>query len=1068
MSRSWVGRVSILRRVVVGAGVALVVALLGGPVMAAGTSAERPVATPRRAQSPPAPGVEPALRSWVGSTGDFVLTRGSHIVAADAGLAAEAGIFSSDLSQIVGRHIPVAVGRQSGSGDITLSRTSVAPGNAEGYRLRIAGTLSIEAANATGLSHGEQTVEQLFTLDARRASIPRGTAEDWPQVKQRGVMIDAGRKYYQPSSIEQLIRMAAWYKMDTVHLHLTEYNAFRLNSPKFPGLATAQSYSRSDIDRFEQMAARYHVTIIPEIDLPAHASVLTAYWPDTTWDCAPMNEERGHNFTLDVTKQATRDHVKRLLDEFIPWFKGPIFHVGTDEYPYQSTQERCPELVDYAKVHHFANTSDVMVSFIDYLNTLVRGHGKTTEAWGWWDAAGQPTISPAKNIIVEAYGNNTDFAGRSGEQHFLDEGYKVVYADGNQLYVTPGLQLLPNDQVLYSQWPGVDNPNLLGYMMSRWSDATETATDAFQNWYAERPQVVVADRSWGGPVQGTAFDLENRVDAIGPPPGVPGPSPDAVKLTGTPYGSAALDSGHSARTVFDGDTGTFFDAADANGAYAGIDLGAGHTAALTKVRLVPRSNQPARMTGGVFQGCADGPTSGCTTLATVRWNPATFDWRQLTVSDAKPYRWLRYVSSDGGYGNVAEVEFYTSPADDASIRLTAPSALKALGENPVDVTVTNLTGRTLDHPTVTITADPVDGGSPLTTRPERSTTLPALGPHRSATVRWRVDVPLDVMPGGYQIGGTVGIPDGPGTHRANTSTLASVPAPLTATVTPTSAEVTATDSATATLNLKSTAAVPLSVQWKAAPTTAFRVDPQSGAVSVPPGGTGSVRLSISGIRPKPGVSSIPITVMRGSLKLADASLRVSVPYDDLAGAFDNVGITADDNASPPNLNGGVDGDGSSYSQEALAAAGVQPGQPFQHGGVSFTWPAAQPGTPDNVVANSQTIRIGKSGRTLGFLTAGTYVAPNTFHGTGTITYTDGTNTPFTLDVPEWQRGYSAPADEAITMNHHNYAPAGKVSASTHIFFSGVALDPDKTVASVTLPEAGAGRAALHIFALAMG
>jgi Glycosyl hydrolase family 20, catalytic domain/Glycosyl hydrolase family 20, domain 2 len=1057
MSRSRVGRVSVLPRAAIGVGVALAIALTGGPARAVGTSATSP-----QPRSQTAPAVEPALRSWAGSTGDFTLTPGSRIVAADAGLSAEARIFGGDLSQIVGRRIPTVVHERPRPGDITLNRTATAPGNAEGYRLRIADTVSIEAANTTGLSHGEQTVEQLFTLDAGRAHIPRGVAQDWPQVQQRGLMIDAGRKYYQPSSVEQLIRTAAWYKLNTVHLHLTEYNAFRLNSPKFPGLAAAQSYSHSDIDHFEQVAGRYHITIIPEIDLPAHASALTAYWPNTTWDCAPMNEERGHNFTLDVTKPATLKDVKQLLDEFIPWFKGPVFHIGTDEYPYQSTQEQCPELVDYAKTHHFANTSDVMVTFINYLNTIVRSHGKTAEAWGWWDAAGQPTISPDKNIIVEAYGNNTDSAGRAGDQHFLDEGYQVVYADGDQLYVTPGLQLLPNDQALYSQWPAVDNPKLRGYMMSRWSDGTETATDAFQNWYADRPQVVVADRSWGGPVQGTALDLENRVDAIGPPPGVPGPSPDAVKLTGTPYGSAALDSGHQAQAVFDGDPGTFFDAADANGAYAGIDLG--HATTVTKIRLLPRSNQPARMTGGTFQGCTDGPASGCVTLATIPWNPATFDWRQLTVSDTTPYRWLRYVSPNGGHGNVAEVEFYTSPAQDASIELNAPAGLRALGANTVNATVTNLTARTIEHATAAITVNPVDGGSPLTVRPEGSATLPAIAPHQSATMRWHVDVPLDAIPGAYRVNGTVETPNGAGTDRANTSMLASIGAALTATVTPTPVDVTATGSATATLELKSTAALPLTIHWKAAPTH-FQITPRSGVVRIPAAGNGSVRLSISGVPSTPGVTSIPIAVSSGPLKLASPNLQISVPYNDLAGAFNNVGITSDDNVDAPNLNGGIDGDGSSYSQQALAAAGAQPGLPFSHGGVTFTWPAAPSGAPDNVIATGQTILVGKSGHTLGLLTAATYVAPGTFSGTGTVTYTDGTSAPFNLAIPEWQRAYSAPADEAITMNYHNYAPAGQVNTSTHLFFTGVALDPGKTVASVTLPQGGAGRAALHVFAL---
>ena len=96
------------------------------------------------------------------------------------------------------------------------------------------------------------------------------------------------------------------------------------------------------------------------------------------------------------------------------------------------------------------------------------------------------------------------------------------------------------------------------------------------------------------------------------------------------------------------------------------------------------------------------------------------------------------------------------------------------------------------------------------------------------------------------------------------------------------------------------------------------------------------------------------------------------------------------------------------------------------------------------------------------------VTSATFSGTGTINYTDGTTQPFDVSVPEWQRGYTTPADEAITMSYHNYAPVGQVQASTHVFFVSANLDAAKTVGSITLPPAPGGRAGLHVFSLAVG
>ena len=1016
-------------------------------------------------QSNAAPAVVPAVRSWHGGSGHFTLTARSRIVATGSQAAVEARTFAGDLSVIAGHPIPVVYDRKSRSGDVALTLAPDAAADPESYRLDVGETVTLTAPTATGLSRGAQTVEQMLQLDPRHAELPRGSAQDSPEVAQRGVMIDVARKYYQPAYIEQLIRTAAWYKLNTVHLHLSEYNAFRLNSPKFPGLAPTQSYDRDDIRAFEAVAARYHVEIIPEIDLPAHSTAIADYWPQTKWDCTSM----GSGYTLDYTKQATRDVVKQLLEEFVPWFDGRQFHIGTDETPAQPAEDNCPELATYATAHGYGSTSDPLVEFIDYLNGIVRSHGKQTVMWGAWDVNQTPTIDPDKNIVVEAW--------NSSPQQYLDKGYQVISSPSDLLYATPGAPpgstYVPNVQYLYSQWQPSTDPRLVGYFMSRWSDDAFTAPDAYLDWFAYRGQQVLADRAWGGPRQGSWLDFETRADLIGPPPGVPGPTPDAVKLGGTPYGSASLDPQHPASNVFDGDAATFFDAADANGAYAGTDLGAGKAATVTKIRFLPRSTQPARMIGGQFQGCTDGPTSGCTVLASVPWNPAAYDWRQLTVSDDPGrYRWLRYVAPDGGYGNVAEVEFYTAPATTVAVHLSAPPQLRARGANVVTTTLTNLTGRPLLDVTAGLAVNSVDSGTPLQVTALDRARVPALPPHQSVTVRWSVDVPLDVVAGTYRLVATVATqgddPRVAGTDRSNASVLSDISATISAAVTPSPVVVEQGASAPATLTLTSTAATPLDVSWTATPADDITLSPRSGTAAVPAGGTTSVALTVTATPTAHGTTSTPIAVSADGVDLAGATLRVSVPFANLAQGFDNVGITDDSDVNPSGLAGGIDGDGSSLSQQALSAAGAAPGGTFTYGGVSFTWPSAAAGTPDNVIADGQNVLVGKSGHTLGLLVTATYVAPGTFSGTGTINYTDGTTQPFDVSVPEWQRGYTAPADEAITMSYHNYAPVGQVQASTHVFFVSANLDAAKTVGSITLPPAPGGRAGLHVFSLAVG
>lgn len=845
-------------------------------LVAAALAAPTPIA---RAALPanPVPAVVPALQQWTGSSGTVQLRPGSRIVVARGagGLATDARTFSTDVATITGLRLPVVTGDHPHPGDVYLTGEGGGSHPDGWYRLDIGDVVTISAPTPTGTFYGEQTVEQL--LEASDA-LPRGTATDWPAQRLRGVMLDLGRHYYTPAYVENQLREAAWQKLNIVHLHLTEGSAFRLNSPKFPGLAAPQSYSHADISAFEAVAARYHVTLVPEIDLPAHATPITTYWPQTTWDCAPMNNERGHNFTVDITKPYTLQVVRSLLDEFIPWFKGPWFHIGADEYPYQSTQAQCPELVDYAKAHHLGSTSDVFVGFIDYLNSIVRAHGKTSIAWGWWDYDATPTIEPDRNIVVEAYGDDVEAGGAAGVHHFLAQGYQVLYANGHQLYATPGLNLLPDDQALYGNWPTVDHPNLLGTMFSRWSDNEENQPDAYFDWYAQRPQAVLADRTWGGPRLDSVFAFEDRVDQIGTAPGLPEPG-DAVALHGTPYGSSPpFDPADGYDKAYDGDVTTFFDYSQASGGYAGIDVGA--AAPVTKIRFVPRANQPGRMTGGRFQGCTDGPTSGCHDLATVPWSP-TYDWHQLVVTDPTPYRWLRYVSPDNGYGNVAEIQYYTAPPTAGRVAVTAPATLKPLDSYRLTTTFTNRSAATLHEIRLTLQGDSLIDQSPLRATPLGRTSFGAVRPGRSVSVTWQVRVPLGATPGRYDFAGRATYRTDAGQQSARSVVPATVTAPITARLDPPDVTPVAGGAATTTLTVTDNLDQPIGVSWSAGATPTVTVHGPSTLV-IRPGATSTAKLSVGA--DSLGVSTVPLYLaLRGGGQTAyggQLALTVSVLLKD--------------------------------------------------------------------------------------------------------------------------------------------------------------------------------------------
>ncbi|WP_328461723.1 glycoside hydrolase family 3 C-terminal domain-containing protein [Streptomyces sp. NBC_00448] len=186
--------------------------------------------------------------------------------------------------------------------------------------------------------------------------------------------------------------------------------------------------------------------------------------------------------------------------------------------------------------------------------------------------------------------------------------------------------------------------------------------------------------------------------------------------------------------------------------------------------------------------------------------------------------------------------------------------------------------------------------------------------------------------------------------------------------------------------------------------------------------------------------------------------QVVVAYPSVSATFDNVGIS--DDASPGE--GDFDGGGRSFSAQTLAAAGLTPGAQVTHDGVTFTWPNSAPGTPDNVIAGGQSFPLTGTGGTLGFLATGAGDAS----GTGTVTYTDGTTQAYSLAVNDWTDN-NAPApgsDILATLPHRNASGGGSTDIPVHVYGTTVALQPGKTVAYLTLPDAPS----LHVFATAIG
>lgn len=233
--------------------------------------------------------------------------------------------------------------------------------------------------------------------------------------------------------------------------------------------------------------------------------------------------------------------------------------------------------------------------------------------------------------------------------------------------------------------------------------------------------------------------------------------------------------------------------------------------------------------------------------------------------------------------------------------------------------------------------------------------------------------------------------------------------------------------------------------------------------NVSPGQSATATFQVTATAPPPGMVTKTVTGTvaygaggRAQSTSADLSVVTNTPYPTLAAAFNNVAVT--DETSP--AAGNFDGDGDSYSAQALATAGVTPGATVTANGASFVWPAAAAGTDDNLEGDGVIVDASGSGSKLAFL--GSEAGFDT--AAVTVTYTDGTTSQSTLGFPNW---CCAPtnADGAtpaiVTTNRDTPTGPADYGTDYDVFYNSIPLDPGKTVATVTMPS----DPALHIFAM---
>ena len=365
----------------------------------------------------------------------------------------------------------------------------------EDYRLEIApGGITLAAKSAAGLRHGQATLTQL--MDAYQDKLPLGIITDGPKYRIRGLMLDVARKWYPLEFLDELVDVLAFYKFNELHLHLNDNGpstnwAFRIECETYPGLTSAQHYTKAAFRAFIKRAATKGVDIVPEIDVPAHSYAFVRYRPD-------FGSKKYGNTHLDLHNPEVVPFLKRLFAEYCcgtdPVFAGKNVSVGTDEY---SKEE-----------------AEAFRKFTDDMLKIIRGFGKVPRAWGaLTHAAGKTPVDPT-NTTLDIWHN-----GYYQPLDAIKAGFNVICVPDNLLYIVPSAHYYYdhlNYERLFRIWEPchfeevyVDpqNPKLAGGKFALWNDYGEAGVDLDGTYARLFPSIqTLAEKMWSGHRDDLAWD----------------------------------------------------------------------------------------------------------------------------------------------------------------------------------------------------------------------------------------------------------------------------------------------------------------------------------------------------------------------------------------------------------------------------------------------------------------------------------------------------------------------------------------------------------------------------------
>ena len=341
----------------------------------------------------------------------FVKLKDKPMVVYSNELSNEALLLASYLKNDFAVEVTLEEGKDKGDVILLLDST-VLPDKKGGYVLEAAGSrITIKASTPEGVFNGVQTLRQIIKEREGRLTVQKALVTDYPAFSWRAFMLDEGRYFKGKEVVLNLLDRMAELKMNVFHWHLTDDQGWRIEIKKYPKLTEVGAfrdsseinhfhsnvfdgkphggfYTQDDIKEVVDYAAKRHIMIVPEIEMPGHASAAIASYPwlGTTGKQIKVPCNFGvHYNAYNVADPRVIQFQEDVLEEVIALFPSPVIHIGGDELRYNAWKES-PMVRNYMKQNKITSPGGLQVFFTNNISNFLAS--KNRHMMGWNEITG--------------------------------------------------------------------------------------------------------------------------------------------------------------------------------------------------------------------------------------------------------------------------------------------------------------------------------------------------------------------------------------------------------------------------------------------------------------------------------------------------------------------------------------------------------------------------------------------------------------------------------------------------------------------------------------------------------